>query len=228
MEAKYLFTIENLTKKYMQGEKEIKALDNVNLNVKAGEDIAIIGPSGSGKSTLLKVIACLINYDSGKYIYKSEDTSSWSNTKKADFRNSEVGMVVQDYALLEGQDAYKNVSLPFDYSKKKFSKKERTKLVKAALAKLGIEDLFHSKVNKLSGGQRQRVAIARAIIMQPKILLADEPTGALDSENGEVVSELLHKINDDGTTLIIATHNLELAKTCSRIIKLKDGKLVSE
>ena len=137
-------------------------------------------------------------------------------------------MVVQDYALLEGQDAYKNVSLPFDYSKKKFSKKERTKLVKAALAKLGIEDLFHSKVNKLSGGQRQRVAIARAIIMQPKILLADEPTGALDSENGEVVSELLHKINDDGTTLIIATHNLELPKTCSRIIKLKDGKLVSE
>lgn len=225
METDVLVKIENLSKHYKQGERDFNALDGVNLAVKAGEDLAIVGPSGSGKSTLLKVIACLINYDSGKYIYDSEDTTTWSKTQKADFRNSELGMVVQDYALLEDRNVYANVALPFDYSKKRFSRKEKQAMVKEALAQLGIEHLLHSKVKQLSGGERQRVAIARAIIMKPKILLADEPTGALDSENGEVVAELLHKINNNGTTLIVATHNLSLAQTCSRILRLKDGKI---
>ena len=221
-----LLSLEKVNKEFSQGERKVKALDNFDLELQETDFIAIVGPSGCGKSTLLKTLACLIKPDSGKFIYNFEDTSKWSESKKAAYRNSEVGIVVQDYALLENQTVQQNMRLPFAYSSKSYSRSEKNSLIEKALLELGVSELLKTKVKVLSGGQKQRVAIARAIVMKPKLLLADEPTGALDSKNSAIVFELLRKINSNGTAVIIATHNLELAECSDKIIEIVDGKIV--
>lgn len=225
--ADIILELSHINKRYSQGERRVTALADLNLSIKHGDNLAVIGPSGCGKSTLIRTIAGLIKVDSGQVRFKGEDISQWSELRKGDFRNKDIGIVVQDYALIDHKDVFFNVSLPFAYAQKKYAKSEKRALVEAALSSLDIADLSRSKVGVLSGGQRQRVAIARAIVMQPSLVLADEPTGALDSRNGEMVMSLLESINQSGTAILLATHNMNWAKRCHRILEMKDGQIVA-
>ena len=226
MEKELILKLENISKIYKNGDKEFKALDGISLSVEAGSSLAIMGASGSGKTTLLHILALLLDVDSGTYLYKGENISEWSDKGKARFRNQEIGIIVQNFALIEDESAYNNVNLPFRYSKKKLSWKQRIQKVKSSLEKFGLAEKAKQKVEVFSGGEKQRVAIARALVMDPELILADEPTGALDSENGEKIINILLELVKEGKTLIMVTHNEDLAKRCDRVIFLNDGKMV--
>ena len=221
-----LIEINNLSKVFGKNENEFKALNNISLTINEGEMIAIIGTSGSGKSTLLNILGCLDTATSGEYKLNSENINKFSEKKLANVRNSVFGFVVQYFALIDEYTVYKNVAVPLIYSSSKI-KNKRIK-IDELLDKLNILNKKSSYPNNLSGGQCQRVAIARALINDPKIILADEPTGALDKNNTTNIMELFLEFNKEGKTIIIVTHDEEIACMCNRIIRLEDGLIVDD
>ncbi|MEM5827939.1 MAG: ABC transporter ATP-binding protein [Candidatus Aenigmatarchaeota archaeon] len=214
-------------KSYKIGDSEITVLKGINLKVKEGEFISLLGPSGSGKSTLLHIIGCLDKPTKGKVIIDGKDVSKLNDNELALLRREKIGFVFQFYFLFPYLNAIENVMLPMLLAGK--SKREAEERAKELLEKVGLEkSRFYNKPNQLSGGQQQKVAIARALANNPKILLADEPTGNLDSKSAEEVMNIFKKINRDGTTIIMVTHNIELTKYSNRVIRIKDGKLLEE
>ena len=216
---------ENLTKIYGKGENKVVALDNVNITINEGEFVSIVGASGSGKSTLLHLLGGVDKPTSGKVYVNGKDIYKLSSDNLAIFRRREVGLIYQFYNLIPILTAKENITLPLELDNKKVDNKELEKLLKD----LGIEDRRNHLPNQLSGGQQQRVSIGRALITHPTIVLADEPTGNLDSKSSDEIVELLKKANKEyKQTIIMITHNMEIAKVADRIIKIEDGKIVKE
>lgn len=216
----------DLWKIYQMGRQEVHALCGVSFNIHHNEMVAIMGPSGSGKSTLMNLIGCLDTPSRGEYLLKGENVSEFSENDLARIRNEEIGFVFQVFNLLPRADAFHNVELPLIY--KGASKKEREEKVHRALQLVEIDHRMDHKPSELSGGERQRVAIARALVNEPAILLADEPTGNLDTKTGQEILNLFHKIHEDGNTLIVVTHDPEIAEQAERIIYIRDGKIERE
>jgi putative ABC transport system ATP-binding protein len=213
---------DHLQKSYELGGQTVHALADVSLHIAPGEMVAIRGPSGSGKSTLMNILGCLDRPDSGRYVLAGEDVSMLDDDELADVRNRRIGFVFQTFNLLPRMTALENVELPIQYAGGHEAKHRALR----ALANVGLADRTHHEPNQLSGGQRQRVAIARALVNDPAIILADEPTGALDTRTGTEVLALLTELNQQGRTIIIVTHDLNVAKHCPREIYLMDGSIV--
>jgi len=216
-----IINIEHIAKIYQVGSEEVHALRDVSLAINRNEYVAIMGPSGSGKSTLMNMLGCLDTPTSGIYDFKSVSVSEMTDNELARIRNKEIGFVFQTFNLLARSDAVHNVELPLIYAGVPSS--ERKERAKQALMDVGLGDRMHHKPNELSGGQRQRVAIARALVTNPAIILADEPTGNLDSKTGEEIMALFHEIHEKGNTIILVTHEEYIAEHALRIIRLKDG-----
>ena len=219
-----MITIKNITKTYNKGASNaFEALHEVNLEIPEKEMTAIVGASGAGKSTLLHIIGCIDDYDSGEYELDGILIKGKKDKELAQIRNEKIGLVMQDYALVEEFTALENVMLPLDFAKKK--KAQRKKLAEEALERVGMKEFCKRPVRKLSGGQKQRVAIARAIVNDPVVLLADEPTGALDSGTSAEIMQLLKELNRKGMTIVIITHDKEVAAQCDRQIEICDGRV---
>lgn len=222
-----MIEIKNIQKTYNYGKSNaFQALNEVSLTINDGEMVAIIGKSGAGKSTLMHILGCIDEFESGKYYLNGEDVSSLNEKKRAQIRNSKIGIVLQDFALVESYSVIENVMLPLYFSKGIKGKKEKMAKAIDVLKQMEMYEFVDKKVNKLSGGQKQRVAIARAMINNPKILLADEPTGALDVKMSAEIMSIFEKLNKQGTTVIIITHDMEIAKKCGRIIEISDGRII--
>ena len=213
----------HIVKDYRIGEETFRALDDVTLTVKRGEFLAVLGPSGSGKTTLMNIIGCLDVPTSGDYYLSGKPVRGQREAQLAQIRNKEIGFIFQSFYLLQKQTAYENVELPLIYAN--MPEKQRRERVEDMLEKVGLGDKMKNFPNQLSGGQQQRVAIARAIATNPTILLADEPTGALDQKTGAQVMELFHALNNEGRTIIMITHDAKIASHASRIVRILDGKL---
>lgn len=218
-----IIKLEGITKVY-KNPVECKVLKNVTLNIIKGEMVAIIGPSGSGKSTLLNILGAMDKQTMGKYIFEGNDISNLSAKKLSKFRNENIGFVFQNFFLLKSYSVFDNVYLPMIH-RKDITKLDKRNKVKKILKELGVENEINKKASQLSGGQQQRVAIARALVNNPSFILADEPTGSLDMENGKKVIQVLKRINNTGTTVIIVTHDMTIASECNRIIKIVDGQI---
>ena len=218
--------LENIVKTYKVGTQEVRALRSVSIDIYKGEYVAIMGASGSGKSTLMNIIGCLDTPTSGKYVLNGNDVSSLSDDSLAEIRNSEIGFVFQVFNLLPRNSTLENVMLPLGYGGKR--KAERKQMAEATLVDVGLEDRMEHKPNEWSGGQRQRVAIARALVNKPALLLADEPTGNLDSKISEEIMKLFAEIHRKGNTLVMVTHEEDIAEHAHRIIRLKDGEVESD
>ncbi|MDK2986657.1 MAG: putative transport system ATP-binding protein [Clostridia bacterium] len=218
-----LIKTENVKKEYMSGKKKNLVLKGVNLEINAGEKIAIVGPSGSGKTTLLNIIGLLLPATEGEVYLAGKRASTLKEKERAKLRNKFFGYVFQEFLLVEEDTVFQNIEIPLLYSLTKKTKSEKRKMVEEVLEKVGLEVKINEKVRNLSGGERQRVAIARAIINDPEVILADEPTGSLDAENGEKIVDILESLVDKGKTLLIVTHNEAIAKRCDRIFRIKDG-----
>lgn len=212
-----------LRKTYQVGEVQVHALDGLDVRIEKGAYIALMGPSGSGKSTLMNVLGCLDTPTSGEYVINGNDVSSLSDDELAEIRNKEIGFVFQTFNLLPRYTALENVALPMIYAG--VPKVERLQRAERVLKKVGLCDRMDHRPNELSGGQRQRVAVARALVMNPSIILADEPTGNLDSVTSDGIMELFSEINKDGNTVIVVTHEEDIAAHAERVIRLKDGKI---
>ncbi len=224
-----LIEIKDLTKVYGVGNVAVHALRGVNATVEQGEFVAIMGASGSGKSTLMNILGCLDRPTSGSYVLDGEDVSRLSKNQLASVRNRKVGFVFQSYNLLPRLTAVKNVMLPMLYNgHSRISDKERYERALATLESVGLGDRAHHKPNELSGGQQQRVAIARALINQPSIILADEPTGNLDTHSSMEIMDLMHQLHAQGVTIVIVTHEVDIASRAGRVIYLQDGQVVSD
>lgn len=219
-------SMESITKTYDTGKIKVDALKGIDLKVKTGEFVAIVGPSGSGKSTLMNIIGCLDKATSGKYELSGEMVSGFGKEKLADIRNRKIGFVFQNFNLLPQITALDNVEMPMIFGR--IPSSQRKKKAKELLARMGLADKEVAKPTELSGGQTQRVAIARALAMDPKVLLADEPTGNLDSTSGSDILSVFSELNAQGSTIIVVTHDLALAKRAKRIIGIHDGKVVSD
>ena len=222
-----LIEIKNIYKIYNEGkESEVRALDGVTLSIDRGEFVAIIGASGSGKSTLMNILGCLDVPTYGDYILNGTDVTDRTDRQLAHIRNKEIGFIFQGYNLIPALTAYENVELPLIYQGiSVFQRKER---VMAALERVGMADRFGHRPSERSGGQQQRVAIARAIATRPPIIMADEPTGALDSKTGKHVLEILHSLHEGGSTIILITHDNGIAATAHRIVRISDGHIVAD
>ena len=221
-----MIDIINVSKEYHLGANSFFALSDISLNIKNGEFVSIMGSSGSGKSTLMNIIGCLDVPSSGNYSLNSEDISKLNSNDLADIRNKKIGFVFQSFNLLPRLSALENVMLPLLYSGK--SSKERNELSITSLQNVGLEDRMHHRPNQLSGGQQQRVSIARAIVGTPKLILADEPTGALDSVTSLEIMSILTSLNKKGITIILITHENDIAEYGNRIIHMKDGQIMKD
>lgn len=216
-----IINIEHIARVYQVGSEEVRALSDVSLRIDKNEYVAIMGPSGSGKSTLMNLLGCLDTPSSGKYEFNGLSVSEMSDNELARIRNKEIGFVFQTFNLLARSNALHNVELPLIYAG--VSSSERKERAMQTLIDVGLKDRIYHKPNELSGGQRQRVAIARALVTRPSIILADEPTGNLDSKTGEEIMLLFHEIHEKGNTIILVTHEEYIAEHAARIIRLKDG-----
>ncbi len=221
-----LVEITSMCKYYTSGEAEVRALDGVDLSIERGEYLAILGPSGSGKSTLMNMLGCLDTPTRGDYHLDGSDVAKLEAHQLAAIRNQNIGFVFQSFNLLEYASALDNVALPLVYAG--VSAKQRKQRAAALLEQVGLGDRLDHKPNQLSGGQKQRVAIARALVNDPQILLADEPTGALDSKSGAEIEALFNQLHSEGRTIIIVTHDNALAERTKRIITIKDGKIITD
>ena len=218
-----MIEMRNIVKEFSLGDETIKAVDNADLSVKSGEFVAITGPSGSGKSTLMNIIGLLDEADSGTYILDGMDVTSLSDDDRSMIRNRKIGFVFQSFYLLQRLTALENVMIPLLYRGE--SEKDARRRALEMLERLKLADRYKHLPNQLSGGQQQRVAIARALAGQPSLILADEPTGALDSSTGREILGLLHELNDAGQTIVMITHDLNIAAGAKRIVKIEDGKI---
>lgn len=217
--------LKNITKTYNPKKaNEFTALKDVSLKINDGEMTAIIGKSGAGKSTLLHILACIDNYQGGEYRIDDTLVKKLSERELARIRGEKIGMVMQDFALVEDFSALENVMLPLDFARKK--KSNRRELALGALSSVGLVELAKKSVSKLSGGQKQRVAIARAIVNEPSLILADEPTGALDTKTSAEIMDVFKRLNDEGKTIVIVTHDPNVAKQCERVVEISDGEIV--
>jgi len=221
-----LIAFKNIYKIYNVGGEEVRALDGIDLSIKANEYLAIMGPSGSGKSTLMNMIGCLDTPSSGFYQFEGEMVQEMNDDQLASIRNRKIGFVFQTFNLLPKATAQHNVEIPLIYGN--IRRVERIKMAAKALEDVGLADRMHHKPNELSGGQRQRVAIARALVNNPSIILADEPTGNLDSKSGHEIMEILDQLHEDGNTIILVTHEDDIAQRAHRIIRLFDGKIIED
>ena len=218
-----LIHIENMKKIYNPGENEVRALDGIYLDIEKGDLVAIVGHSGSGKSTLMNMLGCLDTPTSGKYVLDGQDVASMTDNQLADVRNKEIGFIFQGFNLISNLDAVGNVELPLVY--RGVSKNERKQLAMEALKSVGLEDRMKHKPNEMSGGQQQRVAVARAVAAKPPIILADEPTGNLDTKSTQEIMEILKELHRSGRTVIIITHDEEIASQAHRVIRILDGRI---
>lgn len=221
-----LISIKDLEKVYQMGDTEVRALDGVSLEVEKGEYLAVMGPSGSGKSTLMNLIGCLDSPTAGKYWLNSNEVSVLNDDELARIRNQEIGFVFQTFNLLPRATALENVEVPLIYAG--VPRGERQTRAKETLELVGLGDRMTHQPNELSGGQRQRVAVARALVNRPSLLLADEPTGNLDSRTGEEIMALFDKLNEVGNTIIVVTHEEEIAARAQRVIRLRDGRILED
>ena len=220
-----MIEISKLNKYYQIGNSKFHALKDIDLNIKDGEMLAITGKSGAGKSTLMNIIGLLDSYDSGSLKIDGVEASGLRDSRLAKLRNQKIGFVMQDFSLLEHKSVLMNVMLPL-YFNNRYNFREMKKLAMDALKKVGITEQAQKKANQLSGGQKQRVAVARAIINEPSFILADEPTGALDTQTSAEIMALFKNLNDDGKTIIIITHDMNIADFCQRKIEISDGRLI--
>lgn len=224
-----MIQLKNIRKTYNRGKSNaFEALHGVSLKVENGEMVAIVGTSGAGKSTLLHILACIDGYDEGEYSIDGMTIDNISRNKMACIRNEKIGMVMQDFALVEEYTALENVMIPLDFATRarRKKKKERKEIARKMLEMVQMQDFAGKPVNHLSGGQKQRVAIARAISNEPSLILADEPTGALDSATTAEIMKLFRRLNKQGKTILLVTHDKEVAGQCDRIIEISDGRIV--
>ena len=221
-----IIRVENLTKVYDTGAIQVKALSNVSLSIERKEYVAIMGASGSGKSTLMNILGCLDRLTDGKYILDNVDVSTLSDNELAVIRNKKIGFVFQAFNLLPRLSALGNVELPMVYAG--LSKSDRRQKAKAALEKVGLGDRMHHRPNELSGGQKQRVAIARALVNDPAIILADEPTGNLDTKSSEEIMDIFEGLNNEGVTIVMVTHERDIAQHTKRAVVFRDGEIISD
>ena len=221
-----MINIQEVTKRYEMGSNIVRALDGISLDIHEGEFVAIVGPSGSGKSTLMNIIGCLDIVTSGTYVLNQIPIQEYDQDELADIRNQQIGFIFQQFNLLPSFTAIENVMMPMTYAK--VAKRQRELKAAELLKTVGLGDRMDHKPTELSGGQQQRVSIARALANDPAIILADEPTGALDSKTGKEVLTLLKSLNSNGKTVIVITHDHEVARFANRVITLKDGKVASD
>ena len=221
-----MININSISKEYVMGDNKLLALNDIDISIKEGEFVSIMGSSGSGKSTLMNIIGCLDVPSSGNYYFRDNNISNYNSNKLAELRNKDIGFIFQNFNLLPRLNALENVILPLLYSGR--SSKERTELALKALENVGLKDRTQHRPNQLSGGQQQRVSIARAIAGTPKLILADEPTGALDSNTSLEIMKILNDLNSNGITIVLVTHENDIAEYGSRIIKMKDGKIIED
>lgn len=221
-----LIELNNITKIYGSKDAKVVALDNINLTIEQGEMVSIMGPSGSGKTTLLSIIGCMDTATTGEYYIKGTLVSTKSNLELSKIRNSTISFVFQHFALMKDYSIYENIELPLVY--RKMSSKAKKERIMYYCRKLGIQDLVNKKPSQISGGQQQRVAIARALSSEAEIILADEPTGALDQKTGEELLDLLKNINREDKTIIIVTHDSKVSEYCNRKLFIRDGKIITD
>lgn len=221
-----MIKLNGVTKRYLMGDTVVMALDGVDIQIKEGEFVAIVGPSGSGKSTLMNIIGCLDVITDGYYELNEIPIKDYDQDELADIRNKQIGFVFQQFNLLTNLSALENVMMPMTYAK--MNKKNREEKANQLLSLVGLSDRTHHKPTELSGGQQQRVSIARALANDPAIILADEPTGALDTKTGQEVLNTLKELNKKGKTVLIITHDVEVARNTNRIITLRDGKVTTD
>ncbi|MBL7013599.1 MAG: ABC transporter ATP-binding protein [Candidatus Marinimicrobia bacterium] len=221
-----LIFLKNIYKIYNVGGEEVRALDGVDLTIKENEYLAIMGPSGSGKSTLMNMVGCLDTPSSGDYEFEGEKVHNMDDNQLASIRNRKIGFVFQTFNLLPKATAQHNVEIPLVYANIK--REKRLKMASNALASVGLDDRMHHKPNELSGGQRQRVAIARALVNNPSLILADEPTGNLDSKSGQEIMNIFDTLHQNGNTIVLVTHEDSIASHANRTIRLFDGKIIED
>ena len=222
-EQRIFFRMRDITKNYALGDEEVPILKGINLDVAPGEYLSVLGPSGSGKSTLMNIIGCLDQATSGEYILQDQRIADLDEKELSHIRSREIGFIFQNSQMLPRMDAVKNVELPLIYAGVR--PRERARRAEEMLVKVGLKDRLHPAPNQLSGGQQQRVAIARALVTHPSILLADEPTGALDQHTGRQIMDLFEELNEEGNTILMITHDLNVARKARRVVHIIDGEL---